>query len=179
MLLGGAARLLFLALFLKEVLEMRKFAASMSLVLAVFGVVIAGYPDIASADKPTYARVRPVDYWLFGAFVDHAYVCYKGSRERCFANYGGNTGGSKLDGTSGESDTDHVSCVHDEGKYKDGACYQEERKDAVCHQESNIGLADAGKTVNKARGYIASYKLFGTYGKSSRVLGCLKKCLAK
>lgn len=158
---------------------MRKIMVSMGFFLAVFTVTLIGYPDVASADKPTYARVRPVDYWLFGAFVDHTYVCYKGSKERCFANYGGNTGGSKLDGTSGESDTDHVSCVHDEGKYKDGACYQEERKDAVCHQESNLGLAKMDKTVYKARGYSTSKALFGVYGKSPNVSGCLKKCKAK
>ncbi len=179
MLLGGAARLLFLALFLKEVLEMRKFAASMSLILAVFGVVIAGYPGIASADKPTYARVRPVNQKILGLFLDHTYVCYKGSKERCFANYGDNTGGSKLDDASGKGDTDHVSCVHDEGKYKDGACYQRQNEEAVCHQESNLGLADAGKTVYKARAYSASKALYGTYGTSSKVPGCLKKCLAK
>lgn len=158
---------------------MRKIVASMSLFLAVFAVVLMGYPDVASADKPTYARVRPVNQKILGLFLDHTYVCYKGSKERCFANYGDNTGGSKLDDASGKGDTDHVSCVHDEGKNKNGACYQEQDKQAVCHQESNLGLADAGKTVYKARAYGASYRLFGTYGTSSNVPGCLKKCLAK
>lgn len=159
---------------------MRKIVASMSLFLAVFAVALMGYPDVASADKPTYARARPIWNlpWYLG-LADHTYVCYKGSRERCFANYGGTDNGSKLDDASGKGDTDHVSCVHDEGKNKNGACYQEKDKEAACHQESNLGLADAGKTVHKAKAYWASKAAFGVYGKSPNVPGCLKKCLAK
>lgn len=157
---------------------MRRIAAFAGFFLLIFAVVLIGYPEVASADKPTYARARSAQIPGLG-WADHTYVCYKGSKERCFANYGGNTGGSKLDGASGTGDTDHVSCVHDEGKYKDGACYQEYLDQAVCHQESNLGLADAKKTVYKARGYGTSKLLFGVYGTSSNVPGCLKKCLAK
>lgn len=158
---------------------MRKIVTSMSLFLAVFAVALMGYPDVASADKPTYARVRPVNYPLLNVFLDHTYVCYKGSKERCFANYGTADNGKKLDGASGTGDTDHVSCVNKEGKKEEGACFQRERKEAVCHQESNLGLADTGKTVRNAWGYGFSNAMFGTYGTSSKVSGCLKKCLAK
>lgn len=157
---------------------MRKIVASMSLFLAVFAVALMSYPDVASADKPTYARARSAQIPGLG-WADHTYVCYKGSKERCFANYGENTGGSKLDDAGGKGDTDHVSCVHDEGKYKEGACYQRYLDQAVCHQESNLGLADADKTVHKARGYGTSKFAYGVYGLSSNVPGCLKKCLAK
>lgn len=159
---------------------MNKLLAFMSLVLAVFIAALAVVPEMALADKPTYARARPI--WNLHpsiGFADHTYVCYKGSKERCFANYGDNTGGSKLDGSSGTGDTDHVSCVHDEGKYKDGVCYQRQNDEAVCHQESNLGLADAEKKVTNAKGYSLSKKLFGSYGLSSRVPLCIQKCRAK
>ena len=152
----------------------------MSLVLAVFIAALAVVPEMALADKPTYARARPI--WNLPKVIgiaDHTYVCYKGSSERCFANMGDHDGGSKLDGASGTGDTDHVSCVHDKGKNKGGLCYQEYGLQAVCHQESNLGLADARKTVNKARGYSTSTKYFGTYGLSPNAPACVEECMSK
>lgn len=157
---------------------MNKIVASISLSMVFFAVALVVVPDIALADKPTYARVRPVAYYYL-KWLDHTYVCYKGSKERCFANYGGHDGGSKLSDAGGNGDTDLVSCVHDEGKDKNGACYQKERVEAVCHQESNLGLAHTGKTVHNASGYSFSWVVFGTNGLSPNVPGCLKKCKAK
>lgn len=157
---------------------MNKKVASLSFITTLFVMVLVVFPNIASADKPTYARARPAQIPGLG-WADHTYVCYKGSSERCFSNMGGNTGGDKLSGSSGTGDTDMVSCVHDNGKNKGSLCYQRYAIEAVCHQESDLGLGDAGTTVYKAKGFSTSSKYFGAYGLNPNVPACLKTCLSK
>jgi hypothetical protein len=157
---------------------MNKSLVSTNLVMAAFVAVLMAAPETVLADKPTYARARSAQIPGLG-WADHTYTCYKGSSERCFSNMGGNSGGSKLDGSSGTGDTDMVSCVHDKGKNKGDICYQRYAIEAVCHQETDISLGDAGTTVYKAKGFSTSKKFFGTYGLNPNVSTCLKTCLSK
>ncbi len=157
---------------------MNKIAVFMSLVLTLLIAALAVAPETASADKPTYARARSVQIPGLG-WADHTYTCYKGSSEHCFSNMGGNTGGDKLTGSSGTGDTDMVSCVHNRGKNKGDICYQRYAIEAVCHQETDVSLGDAGTTVHKARGFSTSSKYFGSYGLNPNVPACLKKCLSE
>lgn len=136
-------------------------------------------PGVSLADKPTYAKARPIDIPVIGGSADHTYVCTKSSSEKCYANMGGNSGGKELSGSRGSSDTDYVKCVNDLGKREGDLCYQKYAKEAVCHQESNIGLVRTNKTVRNAKKYSVSSKLFGIYGTNLNVIICVKECLTK
>lgn len=150
-----------------------KKSACLGVVFSVFFILMM--PSFA--DKPTFAEVTPAgvswDKWL-----DHTYVCYKGSKKRCFSHSGRNSGGKELSGTRGQSDTDYVSCVYKE--WKDyGICYYRYGIEGVCHQETNTGLGDAGTTVRKAKGYNISSKYFYTYGTNPNVGRCVATCLKR
>lgn len=150
----------------------------LAVVIVALFVAVAAYPVQSYADKPTYAKAYPAWTDLM-KWADHTYVCYKGSRERCFAQVGGSSGGKELADTRGTGDTDYVSCVYDEGKKPMGICYYRYMIDGVCHQETNIGLGDAGTTVRKAKGYSISSKYFYTYGLNPNVGKCVSTCLKR
>lgn len=128
----------------------------------------------AVADKPTYAKARKAEVPGIG-WADHTYACYKSSKEYCYANKGGNTGGSELSGTRGSSDTDHVKCVNEEGKKPSQVCHLYYGTEGVCHQETNLGLALTGNTVSRANGWSKSKVLFGTYGNGGSA-ECIETC---
>jgi len=152
---------------------------SCCLIFGVFVILLVAtlYPAQSYADKPTFAEIKPAGV-AWNKWLDHTYVCYKGSSKRCFSHSGTSSGGKELADTRGSGDTDYVSCVYHEWD-NNGICYYSYGIDGVCHQETNVGLGDAGKTVHNAKGYSISTKYFYTYGINPNVGKCISTCLKR
>ena len=92
--------------------------------------------------------------------TDHTYVTSSdGYTWPCF---GRSQGGSLI--CSGVGNTAKANCLSNPGGRFAGIIYG---ITGVCHQAANRVLYPSGQTVSRARGYMASFALYGTYGRRS------------
>jgi len=104
--------------------------------------------------------------------ADHTYVTCAGSK--AWPCWGRSSGGTQIcSGTGSSVVADCISKPWSTAKLVYGVT-------GVCHQTANRILWPAGVTVRKARGYWASWLLYGTYGKGLAIwLGTLAVCGTK
>jgi hypothetical protein len=91
-----------------------------------------------------------------GSVADHTYVT--SSDGKAWGCWGRSSGGKKI--CSGKGSSQKASCISGPLGYA-GIVYA---ATGVCHQTANRILRPSKKTVSKARGYNASWLLYGAYG---------------